>query len=89
MWEKICAEGWESNGKTEKVAEIVDTQGFAFSVFLSVFRSVFRSVFPFKGEPVGGLWEAVWFSCVRVCGNSFHTPFLIPVFACLILQAGL
>jgi len=85
LWEK----GGKQTEKRKEVAEAVDTQGFAFSVFLSVFRSVFRSVFPFKGEPVGGLWEAVWFSCVRVCGNSFHTPFLIPVFACLILQAGL
>jgi membrane protein DedA with SNARE-associated domain len=44
---KICAEGWESNGKTEKVAEIVDTQGFAFSVFIPFFIPFFRSVFPF------------------------------------------
>jgi hypothetical protein len=44
---KICAEGGGSNGKTEKVAEIVDTQGFAFSVLLSVFIPFFRSVFLF------------------------------------------
>jgi hypothetical protein len=27
----------KTNGKTEKVAEIVDTQGFAFSVFIPFF----------------------------------------------------
>jgi membrane protein DedA with SNARE-associated domain len=42
----LCG-GGESNGKTEKVAEIVDTQGFAFSVFIPFFIPFFRSVFPF------------------------------------------
>jgi len=37
----VCAVWSERNGKNGKV---IDTQGFAFSVFYSVFRSVFRSV---------------------------------------------
>jgi hypothetical protein len=70
----VVGEGRKTNGKTEKMAETVDTQGFAFSVLFSVSVSVFRSVLPFKGEPVGGLWEAGRLSCVCMCGYGFpHT----------------
>jgi hypothetical protein len=79
---KICAEGGESNGKTEKVAEIVDTQGFAFSVFHSVFHSVFP--FRFSVLMVGKL------SCVRAC-FPFSLPYPLPPYpvGCLTLQDGM
>ena len=90
MWEKICAEGWESNGKTEKVAEIIDTQGFAFSVYFPFFVPFFR----FDGGGNGKL-STEWslrhegkLVGVRVCGHTFHTPFPYPV-GCLTLQDGM
>ena len=62
------------NGKNGKrCVKWLILKDFVFSVFYSVFRSVFRSVLPFKGELVGGLWEAVWFLCVCMCGHVSHT----------------
>jgi hypothetical protein len=68
----------KTNGKNGKhgmrCVKWLILKGFVFSVFYSVFYSVFRSVLPFKGEPVGGLWEAVWFSFGRAC-----FPFSLPL----------
>jgi hypothetical protein len=90
---EICVEGGNQTEKTEKVAEIGATQGFAFSVFYSVFYSVFRSVF----FPFCWWWGAFYGklsaggSCLReaVCGHAFPFPFLILKAVYLTLQGGL
>ncbi len=87
MWGRVgkgtlCVGGSESHGKTEKVAETVDTQGFGFSVCFSVFiLFVFR--FPFRFCP---LRESLWVVCGQLSGSPvgghvFLFPSLIPAFA--------
>jgi hypothetical protein len=93
----ICVERRKSNGKTEKVAETVDTQGFCFSVWFSV---CFPFSVPFHGVFSQTLWAGVLssnpslipappvLSYRTVCKVRHGGQFSVGQLGCLTLQFG-